>query len=149
MAGARGSTRTPLRVGERLLLPGEELRFEYARSGGPGGQNVNKVETKVLLRFSVRDSRVLGERRRALLLERLAARLTKEGELLVHSSRYRERRRNEEDARERLAVLLRDALAVPKKRRATRPARSAVERRLLEKRRRGERKRGRGAGEEA
>ncbi len=144
---ARGAARAPLRVSERLMLPAAELRFGYARSGGPGGQNVNKVATKVLLRFSVRDSRALGERRRAWLLERLAGRLTAEGELLVQASRYRERGRNEQDARERLARLLREALAVPQERRATRPTRGAVERRLREKRRRGAEKRGRSRGE--
>lgn len=148
MAAARGAGRPPLRVNERLLVPAEELRIEYARSGGPGGQNVNKVETKVVLRFSVRASRVLGERRRALLEERLAGRLTREGEIVVHASRFRERSRNEEDARERLAALLREALVVPRERRATRPTRGAVERRLQEKRRRSEAKRERRGGAE-
>jgi len=144
-----GAARQPLRVNARLTLPAGELRFEYARSGGPGGQNVNKVETKVLLRFSVRDSQALGERRRARLLQALAPRLTGEGELVLQASRFRERRRNEEDARERLAALLREALHVPAPRRTTRPTRSSVERRLREKRQRSDVKRTRREGGEA
>jgi len=138
-----------VRVNARLMIPERELTLEAVRSGGPGGQNVNKVATKVVLRFSVRDSLVLGEWRRATLLARLAARLTKGGELVLHASRFRERHRNEEDARERLAVLLRKALQAPKKRVPTRPTRGSRERRLADKRRRSERKRDRRGSEDS
>ena len=134
----------PLRVNARLTIPAGELQITAARSGGPGGQNVNKVASKVVLRFSVRASRVLGEARRTLLLQRLSHRLTKEGELVLHASRHRERARNEEDARERLATLLAESLQSPKKRRATRPTRGSRERRLRAKKHRSERKRERG-----
>jgi len=131
-------------VNGRLVLPPEELSVSFARSGGPGGQNVNKVETKVVLRFSVIGSATLGEARRSRLLERLASRLTGSGELIVQASRYRERARNLEDARERLASVLREALQVEPPRRATRPTAGSKRRRLEEKRRRGDLKRGRG-----
>jgi len=132
-----------VRVNGRLLIPERELSLEAARSGGPGGQNVNKVASKVVLRFSVRASRALGERRRALLEERLAGRLNKNGEVVIHASRHRERSRNEQDARERLAAMLREALRTPKKRVATRPTRASKRRRLADKRRQAEKKRGR------
>ena len=73
----------PAGSGSTLLLPAEELSVSFARSGGPGGQNVNKVETKAVLRWNPRTSRVLREDQRELLLDRLAARLTTEGELVL------------------------------------------------------------------
>lgn len=136
----------PLRVNARLVLPAEELSIAFTRSGGPGGQNVNKVATRVQLRFSIAESKVLGETRRARLTERLSSRLTREGELLITSSRHRERERNIEDARERMAEVLREALQVQKKRRATKPTRGSKKRRLDTKRQRGQVKRDRRSG---
>lgn len=128
----------PLRVTSRLTLPPEELRVSFARSGGPGGQNVNKVASKAVLRFSVRKSHSLSDGQRHLLLRRLGGRLTTEGELVIHASRHREQARNVEDARERLAETLRGALVEPKKRKNTRPTRGSQRRRLESKRRRGQ-----------
>ena len=145
MAGGR---RGGLRVNTRLEIPARELSVEAARSGGPGGQNVNKVATKVILRFSVRASRALGERRKHLLLHRLAARLNRRGELVIHASRHRERSRNDADARDRLAALLREALRNPTPRKPTRPTHASRERRLALKRRRSEVKRARRRPEE-
>lgn len=131
----------PLRVNARLVLPAEELHMEFARSGGPGGQHVNRTESKVVLRFDVRGSQALGDVRRARVLERLAPRLTRNGELVLHASRFRERPRNIEDARERLASLLREALVPVRPRKATRPTRASRERRLTAKKQQGEKKR--------
>jgi len=133
-----------LRVNSHLLIPADELVATAARSGGPGGQNVNKVASKVVLRFAIASSRVLGERRKSLLFDRLQSRLTTGGELVLHASRHRTRARNLEDARERLATLLRDALQPQKRRVATKPTRGSKRRRLNEKRARGDLKRMRG-----
>ncbi len=135
--------RASLRVGPELVIPAEELLFSTARSGGPGGQNVNKVESKVVLRYDVRRSKILTEEQRQLLLERLAGRLTREGELVLHSSQHREQRRNAEAARERMLGILQEALAPRVPRRETRPKRSAKEQRLKTKRVRSGVKRGR------
>jgi ribosome-associated protein len=138
----------PLRVDARLVIPPDELHASFARSGGPGGQNVNKVESKVVLRYDVRSSRVLGDARRERILDRLGSRLTGAGEIVIQASRHRERERNLEDARERLAALLADALRERAVRRPTRPTGGSRRRRLEAKKRRGEVKRGRrGAGE--
>ncbi len=129
-----------------LVLPESELAVENARSGGPGGQNVNKVATKVILRFRPLDSRALDEDQKRLILEHLGHRLTLSGELVLHASRYRQRARNLEDARERLAELMAEALRPRRVRRATRPTRASGRRRLEQKRRRSESKRDRRPG---
>lgn len=127
-----------------LVIPAAELRSEAVRSGGPGGQNVNKVASKVVLRFAPLESRAFDAVQRARLAERLAGRLTAAGELVVHASTHRERLRNLEDARSRLAQVLRAALARTKRRVATKPTRGSQRRRLEGKRRRSDVKRGRG-----
>lgn len=120
-------------VSDRITIPAGELRVSFARSGGPGGQNVNKVETKVELRWTPAGTSAVDEADRAWLLQRLAARLTSEGELLVTSSRTRDQGRNREDARQKLAEAVRKALERPTRRRKTKPSRGAVEKRLEQK----------------
>lgn len=137
-----------LRVNGDLVLPGEEIEVRYARSGGPGGQNVNKVESCAILRFSIPGSRALREDQKARLRTVLGSRLTAAGEILVRADRFRERGRNEEDGRERLAALLARALTPPRARRASKPTKGSVERRLEGKRRRSSLKRTRGRGDE-
>jgi ribosome-associated protein len=126
--------RTGLRIGPELVIPPDELVFHAARSGGPGGQNVNKVESKVSLRYDVRRSKSLTEDQRLMLLDRLAGRLTREGELVLHSSRHREQLRNAQAARERMLEILQEALLPRVVRKETRPGRAAKERRLRTKR---------------
>jgi ribosome-associated protein len=130
-------------VNSWLSIPDAEIGVEYARSGGPGGQHVNKTETKVVLRFPVATSPSLPDEARRRLLERLAPRLTKAGELLVSSEAHRERTKNISLARARLAQLLREGLHRPKARKATAPSRGAKERRLADKRAVADRKRDR------
>ncbi len=133
-------TDDPLEAGP-VRIPLSEISFAFSRSGGPGGQNVNKVETRVEVRFRPSASAALTPAQVARIRKALASRLTKEGDLVVVSDRTRYRERNREDALERLAEMLAGALAVRKKRIPTRPSRAARERRLTEKRRRSEKKR--------
>ena len=132
-----------IRVGPGLVLPESEIHTRAVRSGGPGGQAVNKVASKVVLRFSIPKSAVLDPRQKARLLACLQSRLTRDGELVIHASEERERLRNEKEARNRLARLVAGALAPEKPRVKTRPSASARRRRLESKRRRSETKRGR------
>jgi ribosome-associated protein len=137
-------TARDLPVRGRLVIPGDEIVETASRSSGPGGQHVNKTSTRITLRWSVADSRVLGAEERARIRSRLAARLTRTGSLVVHAGRHRSQARNRELARERLAELVGGALETPRKRVATKPGRAAKERALAAKRRRAEVKRGRG-----
>jgi len=136
-----------LPAGPRLVIPARELQVEAVRSGGPGGQNVNKVATQVQLRWNVRESQAVREslspRARERLLEALGARLTALGELLVKASSHREQARNLQEARDRLSRLIEKALEPPRPRVPTRPTRASRERRLAEKKHRGTKKRDR------
>jgi ribosome-associated protein len=134
------------RVDAAIVIPAAELSWSYARSGGPGGQHVNKTETKVELRWTPKGSRALAglaDDARAWLLGRLASRLTTGGELVVTSTLTRDQIRNREDAIEKLCALVRAAQVRPKTRKKTRPSKGAKERRIKAKKIRGEIKRGR------
>ena len=115
-------------------VPLEELHFSFARSSGPGGQNVNKVESKALLRWDVAASRALPVTLRTRFRARFARRINEAGVFLLTSQRYRERERNVADCVAKLGVMLAEVATPEKPRRATRPGRGARERRLAEKR---------------
>ncbi|MEU2611178.1 alternative ribosome rescue aminoacyl-tRNA hydrolase ArfB [Micromonospora sp. NPDC007271] len=130
-----------LRVTERLVVPAAELRERFSRSSGPGGQGVNTADSRVELSFDLANSPSVPDPLRARALERLAGRLV-DGVLTVAASEHRAQLANREAARDRLAALLREAVAPPPKpRRPTRPSRAAKERRLAEKKRQSQRKR--------
>jgi len=127
------------RLAPRVVLPAHAATFETMRASGPGGQNVNKRATKVRLRVMLEDIPIGPAARRRL--EKLAsANLTDEGELLIETDETRSQRRNREACVERLGELVRKALVKPKPRKKTKPSRGAIERRLKEKKERGERK---------
>ena len=127
-------------------IPAQEVEELASRASGPGGQHVNTSSTRVSLRWNVRTSEGLSASGRERLLRRLASRLTREGVLIVHADRHRSRRRNLEEAHERLVELVRTALHQDPARRPTKPRKGAVERRLKEKRRRSAIKRDRRPG---
>lgn len=133
-----------LQIDDRLAIPEEELSFVTSRSGGPGGQNVNKLETRVTVRLDL-SSPSLDDARRALIRKRLATRVSRAGVLSVTSQRHRTQAANREAAVARLVELLRDALEERAVRRPTRPGRAARARRLQGKRLRSRRKRERAA----
>lgn len=140
--------RGPLEIRPGVAIPEWELAAEFTRASGPGGQNVNKVETRVVLRFDLARSGALTSEQKALATRRLGPRLTARGELVVAASTHRSRERNYAEARERLAGLLRTALVPERVRRATRPSKGSVRRRLDAKRRRSGTKRARHGGDE-
>jgi ribosome-associated protein len=118
-------------------IPASELVELASRAGGPGGQHVNTSSTRVTLRWNLRETRGLKPEARALALARLAARLTRDGEIVLHASSHRSRHRNREDARARLQALVAAALVVAARRRPTKPSRAAKTRRIESKRRHG------------
>ena len=130
-------------VTPRLTIPAGELAFAFARSGGPGGQNVNKVSSKVELRWNPTTSAALALDDRTWLLSRLANRLTTDGTLIVTSTATRDQIKNRDDAMSKLTLIVRAALDRPKLRRPTKPSRGAKRRRVEDKRHRAEIKRNR------
>ena len=135
--------RGDLRVNDGITIPAAELAISYVRASGPGGQNVNKVASKAVVRFDLRATTAIADDAKARALTRLASRLTNDGALLVTSSVTRDQHRNRDAALARLAELLAAAVTRPRRRRPTKPSKSAVERRLDTKTRRSRTKRDR------
>ncbi|MEE6260862.1 alternative ribosome rescue aminoacyl-tRNA hydrolase ArfB [Plantactinospora sonchi] len=128
----------PVTIRPGLVIPDAELNWRFSRSSGPGGQSVNTTDSRAELSFDVARSAVLPDRLRTRAVERLGDRLV-DGVLTVTASEHRAQLRNREAAQARLAALLADAIAPPPPpRRATKPSRGAKERRLAEKKRRGQ-----------
>jgi ribosome-associated protein len=136
---------TTLRINAQISIPRSEIRFTFVRSSGPGGQNVNKVASKAVLRWFPGKCEALPEPVRARLLAQCARRINDRGELILSSQRYRDQPRNINDCLEKLRSLVAAAAVVPTKRKKTRVPRRASEARLKQKRSTSERKRGRGA----
>jgi ribosome-associated protein len=134
----------PLRIDAQLLIPASDLEIEAVRSSGPGGQNVNKVSTKVELRFDLRGTAVLGSSTKARLRALAGKRVDSEGRIRIISQRTRDQSRNRQDALDKLAHMIREALIPPKPRKPTRPTRASRARRLDDKRRQSSKKRLRG-----
>jgi ribosome-associated protein len=135
-----GSETGALVVNRLLSIPRAELTARATRSGGPGGQHVNTSSTRVELLWNVWESPTLFDDQRALLMNALRTRLSASGELRVVASDTRSQLRNRALAEKRLAEIVRRALVIKKARKKTRPTRSAVERRLAEKKLRSKRK---------
>lgn len=127
-------------VNNRLTIPSGQLSASYSRSSGPGGQNVNKVNSRVTLRWRIGDQPVLPPDWLQRFLVRNANRISRDGDVVINSDRYRDQPRNLEDCRQRLAELLRECSIPPVKRKKTRPSLASKRRRLDDKRRTGEKK---------
>lgn len=124
---------TTLEINSRIAIPLAEFEFAYARSSGPGGQNVNKVNSKVHLRWQPTRSPSLPADVLQRFLGRYRSRLTIDGELLLSSQRFRDQARNVDDCLEKLRELVRSVAQPPVRRKKTKPTRGMVERRLKEK----------------
>jgi len=137
------AARNLLAVNESLSIPRTELDIRVSRSSGAGGQHVNKTSSRVEIFWNIVGSRAISEEQRVRLREKLASRLTTEGSIRVVASDMRSQSRNRELAEERLAEMVRRALIVPRKRKATKPTRAAKEARLDSKKRHSTKKRDR------
>lgn len=115
---------------KHIEIDQRELKFTFIRTPGPGGQNVNKVSTGVLLRFSVMDSESLPETVRQRFLLQQANKLTQSGDIIIKACRYRTQNRNKQDALERLDEMVKKAQIVPKKRKKSKPTLASKKRRL-------------------
>jgi ribosome-associated protein len=132
-----------LRINSQISIPRREIRFSFVRSSGPGGQNVNKVASKAVLRWPVAASRSLTDEVRSRLLARYGRRINDRGELVLSSQRYRDQAKNIDDCLAKLRNLILSAAKAPRPRKKTRPTKASREARLRHKRETTEKKRGR------
>lgn len=130
-----------VRINRNTIIPDNELNFRFSSSSKPGGQNVNRVNTRVAVLFDLDNSSGLSERQKQRVYKKLGKRINKEGILQVSSQRHRSQSANREDAVNRLATMIRNALKRKPRRKKTRPPRSADEKRIKNKKRRGRLKR--------
>jgi len=129
-----------MEITQNITIPDDELFFTFARSGGPGGQNVNKVASKAILHWNVAANTSLPIDVKQRLLARESNRITAEGELVIHGQRFRDQRQNVEDCRARLRDIVLHSLHPPRPRRPTKPTRGSRQRRLEGKRQQSQRK---------
>ena len=130
-------------INSTISIPMSEFDISYARSPGPGGQNVNKVNSKVILRWDVTNTKHLPEHVRKRFLVQWQARVTKSGHVVIHSHRFRDQPRNYADCMNKIREMIRAATVVPKKRKATKPTAGSKRRRLESKKRNSQRKQSR------
>ena len=126
-----------------IAIPYHELEITTSRSGGPGGQHVNKTETRITIRWNVKETSAFPEALKERVLKNLGSRLTADGDLIIHNSESRSQLQNKNNALEHLAAIIRKALLAPKKRIKTKIPKKEREQRLLEKKQRGDIKKGR------
>jgi len=131
-------------INDLVVIPASELLYTASRSSGPGGQHVNKTDSRIQVRWNIPTTSALSDflKRRVMMV--LATRLTDDGDLLLASDSNRSQRRNKDDVTQRLAALVREALVPPKPRRKTKPTRASRQRRLDDKKKRADVKRQRG-----
>ncbi len=132
-----------LYVNESIQIPLRELTFSFSRSSGPGGQNVNKLNTKATLRWAVTTSPSLDEGVRERFLKKFHRRLTTDGEFVMHSQRFRDQGRNVADRLDKLGQMPLEVAAPPTVRKRKKPSRAKIQKRLDEKRRQSEKKQSR------
>ena len=130
-----------LQVTDQIAIPLEELVFTFSRSSGPGGQNVNKVNSKVTLHWDVTRSASIPDGVRERFLVQYATRINSKGELVLTSQRHRDQLQNRQECLDKLVRLIQAVAAAPRRRRRTRPTRVSKQRRLQAKRRLSEKKR--------